>query len=176
MVKKSLYYLIGILFFYSSISLAENLNISGSLVNSPCKLLPSDSEVMIKFENLILRELYENTAGWEKKEFIIALSECDLSVGSSFKIKFTGDDSPNLKGYLALDQEQFKNKLAIGIETDSGLFLPLNEKPSLIQIKNNGRNEIKFRAYLKPTAEAIANKNIPIGNFTAKVVFTLAYD
>ncbi|UNH30462.1 fimbrial protein [Moellerella wisconsensis] len=179
-MNNSFIYFLFFIFFFGCDSLrltkAENLKIHGSLINSPCKLLPGDDDINVIFNNFILKELYENNQGWEKKEFIIVFSECDISVINSFKIKFSGIESPTMKGFLAVDQDNLKQDVAIGIETGEGFFLPINQFSSLIKIAKNGRNDMVFRAYLKPTKKAIDSKKIKKGNFSAKAIFTFAYN
>lgn len=161
---------------YSSLSLAENLKVYGSLISTPCKLTPENGDIKVEFEPLILKELYENKPKIDKKEFVISLTECDLSAGSSnFKVKFSGVESPNLKGYLAIEQANFTQDIGIAIELNDGTLLPINQSSPAMKLLNSGLNEIKFRTFLTPTDKAIADKTIKTGTFSAKAVFSFEY-
>ena len=177
MIKISLYslFLSSLFIGYSSLASADNLKVYGSLVSVPCKITPSDSDIKVEFDQLIVKELYENKPRIDKKEFVIKLSECNLDITNNFKIKFSGVESPNLKGFLALDQSKFKQDIGIGIESSDGVFLPINKNSSAMELKSNGQNEIKFRSFLKVTDKAIADRIIQMGDFSAKAVFTFDY-
>lgn len=159
---------------YTSTVFANDMKIFGNLVNTPCKISTNDIEV--DFGEIRLLDFYDSNFKLEKKDVTITLSDCDLSISRNFRIKFSGVENLKLPGFLALDNTDWNNGIGIGIESNNGSFLTLNKQSSLMDLLQNGQNDIKFRAYLKVTPEAIKNKTIKPGHFSAKAIFSFEYD
>lgn len=170
-------YIIGFsLFFTSFFTLADNLNIFGSLIIAPCKVLPEHSQVDVVFDEVRLDDIYQNNFEFQKKDFKIILSECDISIAKQVKIKFEGQTHNELAGLLALDSSANNPDLGIKITTESGVAIKLGDYTPLYNIPNNGIFELNFIAYLQATAKAIADKSIKPGHFSATAVFSLKYE
>ncbi|ODQ03295.1 fimbrial protein [Shigella sp. FC1655] len=166
----------GCLLFSSSVFAAENLNIFGSLIIAPCKVLPENAQVDVVFDEIRLDDIYKSYFEFEKKDFKIILSECDISIAKQVKIKFEGQTHNELAGLLALDDSANNPDLGIKITTKEGVPVKLGDYTSLYNIPNNGIFELNFIAYLQATAKAIADKSIKPGHFSATAVFSLKYE
>lgn len=164
------------LLFSSSVFAAENMHIFGSLIIAPCKVLPEHSQVDVAFDEIRLDDIYKSYFEFEKKDFKIILSECDISIAKQVKIKFEGQTHNELTGLLALDDAANNPDLGIKITTQQGTSVNIGEYTSLYNIPNNGIFELNFIAYLQATAKAIANKSIKPGHFSATAVFSLKYE
>ncbi|MBG6026282.1 fimbrial protein [Proteus columbae] len=164
------------LLFSSSVFAAENLNIFGSLIIAPCKVLPEHSQVDVVFDEIRLDDIYKSYFEFEKKDFKIILSECDISIAKQVKIKFEGATHNELAGLLALDDSANNPDLGIKITTKEGIPIKLGDYTGLYNIPNNGIFELNFIAYLQATAKAIADKSIKPGHFSATAVFSLKYE
>ncbi len=160
----------------SSVFSAENMHIFGSLIIAPCKVLPEHSQIDIVFDEIRLDDIYKSYFEFEKKDFKIVLSECDISIAKQVKIKFEGATHNELTGLLALDDSANNPDLGIKIITKEGIPVSLGNYTSLYNIPNNGHFELSFIASLQATAKAIANKSIKPGHFSATAVFSLKYE
>ncbi|MEW5494375.1 fimbrial protein [Enterobacter cloacae] len=147
---------------------------SGTLVADPCIILPGDEEISLEFGSVIDKYLYLNqrTIG---KLFQINLSECDLSLGNTVKVSFTGVESTALPGLLAIDGNSTARGVAVGIETLAGEPLPLN-KDSGSQMLTPGSNSLSLMAYIQGEPQAIEEKSITLGTFSATATFNLEYE
>lgn len=164
------------LLFSSSVFAAENLKIFGSLIVAPCKVLPENSQIDVSFHEIRLDDIYKSYFQFEKKDFKIILSECDISIAKQVKIKFEGKTHNELAGLLALDDGADNPDLGIQIATQDGIPIKIGDYTSLYNIPNNGLFELNFIAYLQATAKAISNKSIKPGHFSATAVFSLKYE
>ena len=151
---------------------ASNLALKGALVAAACKIKAGDEAMAIDLGVVTNAELYlyTRTVG---KTFQIHLEDCDTSIGNSVTTTFSGTESTKLPGFLALGGSTEKG-VAIGLETLAGTPLPLNVASDR-QGLSNGANVIAFQVFLKGEPQAIINKTIVPGYFTAVSTFTLGY-
>ena len=152
---------------------ADNLSFKGNLVAEPCTLRPGDDDLSLDMKEVSPRELYANTrtAG---RAFQIHLEACDSSIADSVTTTFSGTPNTALPGLLALDGGSVAKGIALGLETPSDVPLPLNVTSDK-QALNDGANIIEFKAYVRAEPQAIADKSIKAGAFTATSTFTLDY-
>lgn len=146
----------------------------GSLVAEPCTLLPEDENILLDFGTVIDKYLYLNTRT-HSKPFQLHLIDCDISLGKTVKMTFSGTESLALKGLLALDGSSEAKGVAIGLETQDGQALALNQQSRGHEI-TDGNNTLTLQAYVKGEPEAIKNKAIERGMFTAVATFSLEYE
>lgn len=151
-----------------------NVQYSGNLVAEPCALLPEDENVAVAFGTVIDEYLYLNTRT-HSQPFTLRLTECDTSLGKSVSVSFTGTESTALPGLLALDGGSQASGVAIGLETQSGTALALNTPSPLMEL-SDGDNQLSFQAYVQGEPEAIGNKTIGRGEFSAVATFSLEYE
>ncbi|HID9655684.1 TPA: fimbrial protein [Serratia marcescens] len=153
---------------------ANNMILHGALVAEPCTLAPGDESVKLEFGTVIDKYLYQNqrTLG---KRFQLRLQDCDTSLGTSLQISFSGPISQALPGLLALEAGSQAQGVAIGFETPQGAPLVLNEwSPNYPLSKDN--NVIALQAFIRAEPDAIANRKITLGEFTAAATFSLRYE
>ena len=159
---------------YSLAAQADNVRLHGALVAEPCVIAPGDESVRLDFGTVIDKYLYTNqrTHG---QPFDIHLTECDLSLGKTVKMTFSGIENPHLKGLLAIEGGSQANGIAIGMETQAGETLPLNKTGDGIRLVD-GSNILTVLAYVQGEPEAIANRSIERGPFSAIATFSLEYE
>ncbi|MEL5519725.1 fimbrial protein [Serratia bockelmannii] len=152
----------------------NNLYLHGALVAEPCVIAPGDEEITLDFGTIIDKYLYLNTRTLGQA-FEIHLEECDLTLGKTVSVTFTGTENGSLPGLLAIDGGSEATGIAIGFETPSAKPLPLNTQSdkSLLQ---DGGNIIALRAYVQGEPLAIADKTIGRGAFSAVATFNLEYE
>jgi len=153
---------------------ADNVRFHGALVAEPCVIPPGEETLQLDFGTVIDKYLYLNqrTHG---QQFELHLTECDLSLGASVQVTFSGNENPNLPGLLALDGTSQARGIGIGMETPEGKPLPLNQTGKKFPLAE-GSNQIIFKAYVQGEAEAIAKETIERGPFSAVATFSLEYE
>ncbi|HGE6660906.1 MULTISPECIES: fimbrial protein [Serratia] len=152
---------------------ADNLYLHGALVAEPCTLRPGDEDISLDFGSVIDKYLYAHgrTAG---KAFALVLQDCDLSLGKTVKVTFTGAGSVALPGLLAPDGGKPAG-IALGIETMAGAPVALN-KPGKGYALAQGNNSLQLQVYVQGEPTAIAQKSIGLGTFSAVATFSLEYE
>lgn len=163
----------GVLAFSGQVQ-ADNVRLHGALVAEPCVIAPGDENVRLDFGTVIDKYLYANerTHG---QAFDIRLGECDLSLGKTVKVTFSGTENPSLKGLLAIDGSSMASGIAIGMETQGGQPLPLNKAGEGYRLVA-GNNTLTVLAYVQGEPEAIAQRRIARGPFSAIATFRLEYE
>lgn len=152
---------------------ADNLSFKGNLVAQACTIRPGDEALEFELEESSTHFLYLNTRT-PGESFFIHLEACDPDIAETVATTFTGNESAELPGLLALAAGSHAEGVAVGLETPAGLPLPLN-KESEKQTLENGANVLGFKAYIKGEPRAIAEKSIKGGGFFAVSTFKLSY-
>lgn len=157
------------------VTAADNMRLHGTLVAQPCVIAPGDELVKLDFGTVIDKHLYHNQKS-TKEEFRLHLSNCDLSLGTTVQVTLSGDENPRLPGLVALDATSEASGIGIGIESDEGKALPLNQPGERRYPLTAGDNFLRMQAYVQAEPQAIANHSINRGPFKATVTFALSYD
>ncbi|HDU4714724.1 TPA: type 1 fimbrial protein [Klebsiella aerogenes] len=152
----------------------NNVRLYGALVAEPCVILPGEEEIQLDFGTVIDKYLYLNkrTLG---QRFEIHLAECDLSLGKAVKVTFVGTENTALRGLLSIDSSWGASGIAIGLETMKSAALPLNKASHFYPLQA-GSTRIALKAYVQGEPEAIAQKRIGRGPFSATATFRLEYE
>ncbi|WP_336843768.1 fimbrial protein [Serratia nevei] len=153
---------------------ADNMLFHGALVAEPCTLQPGDEDIRLEFDTVIDKYLYSygRTAG---KAFSLTLLDCDLSLGKTVRVTFSGSESRALPGLLAPDGGSQASGIALGLETTAGVPVALNQ-PGDGYALVNGSNQLRLQAYIQGEPQAIAQKKIGLGAFSSVATFTLEYE
>lgn len=80
----------------------ENMRFHGTLVAEPCVIPPGEEEIQLDFGTIVDKYLYLNIRT-HSQSFALHLAECDLSLGNTVSITFSGTENAKLPGLLALD-------------------------------------------------------------------------
>ncbi|MEX3098861.1 fimbrial protein [Serratia ureilytica] len=159
----------------ASISAAEdNVKFSGTLVAEPCIIPPGEENVPLDFGTVVEKYLYANQRT-HSQPFTIHLTECNPDIASSVSVTFSGTPSASLPGLLALDASSGAMGVAIGLETQDGQPLPLEQAAPATAL-SAGENQLVYQAYVQGEPGAIAARNIGQGAFTATATFNLSYE
>nr|WP_262254783.1 fimbrial protein [Serratia proteamaculans] len=152
----------------------KNVHLHGALVAEPCVISPGDEEITLDFGTIIDKYLYLNTRTLGQA-IEIHLEECDLMLGKTVSVTFSGTESSALPGLLALDGSSAATGIAIGLETPLAKPLPLNQASdkSLLQ---EGSNIIALKAYVQGEPDSLSDQDIERGPFSAVVTFSLEYE
>lgn len=152
----------------------DNLYFSGTLVNEPCVLAVEDELIELDFKTVIDKDLYLNgrTTGHPIK---LHLNNCDVDVGKRLvNITFSGNESSEPKGLLVLQSGSVEG-LLVGLETTSGMALPLNHTHRMGELAS-GDNVISLKAFLQAEPKALTDHSIGLGSFYAALTFNLSYE
>jgi type 1 fimbria pilin len=156
------------------LSAADNMLFHGALVAEPCTLKSGDEDVNLDFGTVIDKYLYTH-GRTPAKSFSLTLQDCDLSLGKTVKVTFSGNSSMELPELLALDGGSQANGIALGLETATGQPVILN-KPSQGIALNGGSTSLVWQVYVQGEPTALAKKSIGLGEFSAVATFGLAYE
>ncbi|MBH3259855.1 fimbrial protein [Serratia marcescens] len=152
----------------------NNVHLYGALVAEPCVVAPGDDEVQVEFGTIVDKYLYLNTRT-QGMPFEIRLTECDVTLGKTVKVTFTGTESVQLPGLLALDGGSEASGIAIGLETSIAQPLPINKESDGFTLQD-GISTIALKAYVQGEPQAITDHSIGRGAFTATATFNLEYE
>lgn len=152
----------------------ENMRFRGALVAEPCVIPPGEEQIQLDFGTIVDKYLYLNTRT-PSQLFTLHLAECDLSLGNTVSVTFSGSENANLPGLLALDSASSASGIAIGLENRDGQALPLNSASDKYRL-TAGSNLIALQAYVQGEPQAIQSKTIGRGEFSATATFSLEYE
>ncbi|HHQ6590811.1 TPA: fimbrial protein [Serratia fonticola] len=159
----------------SSVSQAvDNVRFRGALVADPCTLRVTDENINIDFGSIVEKYLYLNTRTLGVP-LVLHLDDCDLSLGNMVKLTFSGTENSRLNGLLAISGASQTSGIGIGIETQQGNKVAINTG-SYNQGLISGNNTISLRTYVQGEPDAISQKTINPGDFTASATFLLEYE
>lgn len=150
----------------------NNLHFSGTLVSDPCDLDPETTDLVVEFGSVIEKYLYQNTRT-HSVPFTINFINCDTSLGDSVTLTFKGTENDALPGMLAVTGTA--TGIAVALESQDGTPLPFNRATPWYAL-TPGDNSIVLRAYVTGEPDAIKNKAITPGEFTAIATFEMAYE
>ncbi|CAI1553035.1 fimbrial protein [Serratia fonticola] len=152
----------------------DNVRFRGALVADPCTLRVTDENINIDFGSIVEKYLYLNTRTLGVP-LVLHLDDCDLSLGNMVKLTFSGTENSRLNGLLAISGASQTSGIGIGIETQQGNKVALNTG-SYNQGLISGNNTISLRTYVQGEPDAISQKTINPGDFTASATFLLEYE
>ncbi len=148
--------------------------VRGYLVGEPCTLMEEDESIVVEFGTVIDKYLYLNTKT-HPESFQIRLIDCDLTDSPKVKVMFSGAENSSLPGYLALDSGSMASSVAIGILDENSELIPINSETKLYPLTDE-TNTLNFKGFVIGEPDAIKNKTIALGPFSATAIFTLIYD
>ncbi|MEM6160437.1 fimbrial protein [Erwinia sp. P6884] len=155
-----------------ALAVTDNLQFSGNLVAEPCVLDPTTENIELDFGTIVDKYLYINERV-HSQPFIVRLLECNLTLGNTVSLTFSGTADSELTDMLAVTGSA--SGIAIGLETTSGTALPFNQATPVMTL-TSGTTELIFNGYVQGTPTAIRNHSIVRGAFNAVANFTLNYE
>ena len=158
----------------AAFAVPDNLKIIGNLVEEPCTILPGDENVPMDFFDTPEKNFYAY-GETVPREFAIKLADCDTTIGKSVEVTFSGTPNLALPGFLALSTSSVASGFAVGLQNSDKTALDIEKKGAKITLQN-GANQLRFYAYFKGEPEAIKNKTIKVGPYSAVATFKLDYE
>ncbi len=169
------FWLIFAVLFSINDAIATDVNLHGTLIESlPCTIKPGSENREVSLGPISDKYLYKNqrTIG---RSFQLFLEGCDTKKTQSMTMVFSGQENPKLPGLLALTPNSQAKGIGIGLETMLGKKLPLDIRSDDIAL-NDGENIIPLRAYVAAEEEAISQRTITLGYFSAIATFKFTYN
>lgn len=152
----------------------ENVRLHGALVSEPCSIVAGEENMKLDFGTVIDKYLYLNQRTHGQR-LELHLENCDLSLGNTVRMRFSGTENTHLPGFLAVDASSQASGIAIGLENLEGKALPVNligQKYPLVA----GSSVIAVKAYIQGEPEALNNSALKLGTFNATAIFNLEYE
>lgn len=162
-----------LLLLVSPLSLASDIHFSGALIAEPCEIETGDDALELDFGNVIDRELYVHHRS-QTMPFTLNLIGCSIDTAKTVAITFSGQESNELAGFLATQAGSKAAGIAIGMETLSGEAVLLNKVAPPVTLQA-GRTLIELRAYIQGEPNAIRDRTVIHGAFSAIATFNLNY-
>lgn len=163
----------------TSVAQAANSNdiqYSGTLIALPCTVDPLYENFGVDFGgNINTKDLVDGQRRYSQEDILFHLTDCDTSLGNSISARFSGV-STTASGLLNVDAGSQASGIAVGLETPSGVTLPINnaQVEPVIPI-TQGEMTIRIRSYLQAVEGATVDTIEP-GFFTATLTYTLVYE
>lgn len=155
---------------------SNDIQYSGKLIALPCTVDPLYENFGVDFGgNINSKDLLNGQRRYSKEDIQFHLTDCDTSLGNSIAVKFSGVSTTD-NGLLNVDAVSQASGIAIGLETPSGVALPINntQVEPIISIKK-GDMTIRLRAYVQ-AVEGATIESIQPGFFTAALTYSLVYE
>ena len=103
---------------------------------------------------------------------ILRLTNCGgLTLENGVRVTFSGVEESGLAGYLALDGTSLAEGFAIGLETQQGKQVLMNNSTGATFMLNEGSNTLILNAWL----QTVPAKHVTPGTFTATATATFEY-
>jgi minor pilin subunit PapK len=160
--------------FGCSITVQAEMDIKfkGTLQVKACSLKKTTVDVTLP--DFSVKEFYERIRT-PATPFTLELDECDSVIGKNINVLYSGPKEAALPGMLAVAGDNL-GALGIGIvDLDGSTLLPLDQKSQQTAISSEAL-KLTFGAFVEATPEAIANKNILPGAYSAQASFTFEYE
>jgi len=162
---------------------AVDINFDGNLLDRPCQVASESQEQNVMFMVHPTKDFWSLPARSPVEKFTIHLADCDTSsVWKVVKLKFSGAAEMNMQGqsdYFLKVTGENEGKLAVGLlDTDGKTPLKLGVAHNHEQGTQINRTDLQliFGAFVQATPEAVAEKSVKPGQYSAIANFELAYE
>lgn len=163
-----------LLLYFSGNAFADEVNFSGVLRHAiPC-VVNGGEELIVPFYEVNDKDLYAHRE--VAKLFEITLSECESLPDFSFSMSFTGVSNPKIKGSLRIDGDPGDLGYAIVLTSDNGNVDINSQYPIVGMNDNKFPGVIPLKASILGEEDAIKNKSIKLGDFSATTTFNIYYE
>lgn len=155
---------------------SNDIQYSGTLIALPCTVDPIYENFGVDFGgNINSKDLVDGQRRYSQEDILFHLTDCDTSLGNTISAKFSGV-STTANGLLNVDAGSQASGIAVGLETPSGVALPINN----VQVEpvmpiTDGEMTIRVRSFLQAVEGATVESMTP-GFFTATLTYTLGYE
>lgn len=152
---------------------STTIHYGGTLIALPCTIEPGTENPWYYLGVTPTKSLYRFT---RTSSFLITfeLKDCDTSLGSTVKASFSGP--VNSEGLLMFTPGSEAKGAGIGLEYLDGRPIPIDGTTDYAVPLRDGDMTIRLKAYVQGEREALADKSLVTGDFTAVMTYTLSYE
>lgn len=151
---------------------------TGNLLDRPCQLDPASAGQDVIFSDSALPQFHNAPGKSHSKNFAIKLLNCRAeSIGKIVKVVFSGEPEQRVPGALKVSGVN-SGRLAIQIiDTDGKTPLALGDvhHAGNGEVIASGIVTLNFSAYVQATPEAMADKSVQPGDYSAIATFEINY-
>lgn len=155
---------------------STNINYSGTLIALPCTIEPGMENLHVTMNEVPTKSLYRfrRTA---PKLLSFTLKDCDPTLAKNiiFKISPIGPNS-DPEGLLDFSPTSEAQGAGMAFETFDGKPILLDTEYTYEQEIESGNMTLNMNAFLQGKSDAIANRTIVPGSYSAVMVYTLQYE
>lgn len=149
----------------------DNLHFSGSLVASACTLVVNGTNLAeVNFASLDGSDFIP-TGQSMRKPLVFELSDCDSALSGGVRVRFTGTEVSGMNGILAIDSSSAASGIGIGIETQMGALVGINDESGATFTLVTGNNALQLNAWV----QRITGTDLGPGTFSATATVTFEY-
>ncbi|MDV5227254.1 fimbrial protein [Providencia rettgeri] len=154
---------------------SNTIEYTGRLIALPCTVDPIYENFGIDFGgNINAKDLVSGERRYSKEDITFQLTDCDTSLGNTISAKFSGA-STTPAGLLNVDAGSEASGIVVGLETPSGVALPINNaQVEPVMPITQGNMTIRLRSYVQAAEGATMDTIVP-GFFTATLTYSLVY-
>lgn len=150
------------------------LRLHGRIIDQPCMVSPESVDQSVDMGVVDVRELYSSGSG-NQVPFVIRLTRCKPGIFRMAKVTFTGTADQQIKGGLAFSAGSARGA-GIRLYDVSQTPLDLGTPSRGYILGGSSENELQFFARVEGHPDAIAEKNIKPGDYTAVANFIVSYE
>ena len=157
---------------------AADMAFTGNLLDRPCQLDPTSATQDVVFLQSALPQFHNAPGRGPAKRFPITLLNCRTeSIGKIVKVVFSGEAEQGLPGALKVAGVN-TGKLAIQlIDADGQTPLAPGDahRAGKGDVINAESVTLNFSAYVQATPDALADKSVTAGDYSAIATFEINY-
>lgn len=151
---------------------------TGNLLDRPCQLDPTSATQDVVFMQTALPQFHHAPGRSPAKRFPIRLLNCQAaSIGKVVKVAFSGEAEQGLPGALKVTGVN-AGRLAIQlVDADGQTPLALGDahRAGNGDVINAEELTLNFSAYVQATPEALAERSVTAGEYSAIATFEINY-
>jgi len=145
-----------------------DLNFRGTLITEPCTLTEQSEDQSVDFGDIASSTFLSHNRS-TPRSFEIKLSNCDLTVGTSVAVTFSGETDDTQPDTFAVTGGAAG--VAIALETKEGVKVIPGEAASPVALNEN-EIVLGYKAYVQSNLALAVNE----GNFQSVITFSLQYE
>lgn len=162
-------WMLSAMMFLSPVTFADTeLEFKGTLIADPC-IVDTDTEDQVVEMGTIGAKTFINHDRSAPKPFSLYLKECDLSLGSTVSVTFSGTEESQQPGTFAVTGGA--EGVAIALENTNGTPVKPDEATAATGLMS-GDTQLNYVAYV----QASDFSKVKEGPFESRVIFFLEYE
>lgn len=147
---------------------ATDLDFRGTLIAEPCALAAQSEEQTVNFGPVASQTFYANNRT-APRSFAIKLTECDLTMGTTVSVMFSGEPDSNQPDTFAVTGSAAG--IAIALETKEGNRVIPGEVAAPVALSAN-ETVLSYKAFVQGNVATAVSE----GDFQSIVTFSLQYE